>query len=481
MSLKKNFFWNLLLTASNYIFPLLTFPYVTRVLGAESLGSSNFALSIVDYAILFSTFGMSIVGIRNIAQNSTNPEKRNMVFNSLVSLHIIMSVVVLVAYFTCIYMVPSLSADKKLYWVGGGKIIANIFLVEWLFQGMQDFRYVTIRSLLVRSLYVISVFLLVKKADDYDTFFYISIGQVILNAIVNWNYARRYIKFRLSLRSIGTYLYPVFSMGINNILLSIYTTFNVLYLGFACDKESVGYFTAAVKLYTLFISVITAYNSVFVPYLNTLYANKELGKFIDYVTKSVKVISLVSVPFVISCITLAPEIIRIIAGAGYGRSVLPFRIITIQILFVGLTQVFENQVLLSFNKLKEILVATSSTTVMSVLIIVLFVKKYAEIAAAVAVAVPHFFELIVLFYFSKKTIPIKFPAKSILINVIACLPIIPAVYYLRQFLTNNMLVICISGVGFILYYFVIQYLVIKDPYVVTQYNKLRSWISHNKV
>ena len=167
-SLKKNFAWNGILTISGYLFPLLTFPYVTRVLGAENFGIANFAMSIVDYAILFSTLGLATIGYRYIPQCNDDRESREDVFNHLVSLHIIMTGIILVIYTVCVFVIPQLSSNKPLYFIGATKIIFNIILVEWLFQGMQDFRFITLRTLLVRSLYVVAVFLFVRKSSDYD-------------------------------------------------------------------------------------------------------------------------------------------------------------------------------------------------------------------------------------------------------------------------------------------------------------------------
>lgn len=183
-SVKKNFGWNFVLMISGYLFPLLTYPYITRVLGAESLGIGNFVLSIIDYAVLFSTFGIASIGYRYIPQCNEDKEKRNHVFCSLVSLHLIMSVVVLVVYILAVYTLPQLQEHKYLYIVGATKVFLNVFLVEWLFEGMQDFRYITIRTIAMRMAYVIGIFIFIHTSDDYDRYVYITIGQVVINSIL---------------------------------------------------------------------------------------------------------------------------------------------------------------------------------------------------------------------------------------------------------------------------------------------------------
>ncbi|MCQ2266207.1 MAG: flippase [Bacteroidaceae bacterium] len=461
-SVKKNILWNMLLTMSGYIFPLLTFPYVTRVLGAGNLGVVDYALGIVDYAVLFSTLGMGMVGIRYMSQCSDNPKRRNEVFSSLVTLHALLSMLALAVYLACVWQIPSLAEHRELYYVGAAKILFNVMLVEWLFQGMQDFRYITLRTMLIRALYVIGVFVFVRSRDDYAAYFYVTIAQVAVNALVNWRYAQRYVHFRFRLCGMRELVFPVFSMGINMILLSFYTTFNVIYLGSACGSEAVGYYTTATKLYGIFISVISAYNGVFIPHLNDLYARGELQQFRETVTKSIHLVSLAALPIITIGTCLAPQIIRLVAGEGFERSVLPFQIILMQVLLVGVAQILENQVLLAFKKFREILICTATTTALAALIIILYVPTHAEVAAACAVAMPHVFELVMLYYFARKAIHFDSSYKTILRNALVCLPIVGICIFSNYYFDHFLAVLFIAGTFSVLYYAAMQLWTVKD-------------------
>lgn len=455
----------MLLTMSGYIFPLLTFPYVTRVLGAGNLGTVDYALGIVDYAVLFSTLGMAMVGIRYISQCGNDLKRRSEVFSNLVTLHACLSLFALAAYFACVWFIPSLSEHRELYYVGAAKIIFNVMLVEWLFQGMQDFRYITLRTMLIRTLYVIAVFVFVRSRDDYAAYFYVTIAQVAVNALVNWRYAQRYVHFRFRLCGMREFMFPVFSMGVNMILLSFYTTFNVIYLGSACDSEAVGFYTTATKLYSIFISIISAYNGVFIPHLNDLYARGELQQFRETVTKSIHLVSLAALPIITIGTCLAPQIIRLVAGEGFERSVLPFQIILVQVLLVGLAQILENQILLAFKKFREILICTATTTALAALIIIIFVPTHAEVAAAWAVAIPHVFELALLFYFARKAIRFDSSYKTILRNTLVCLPIVGICILTAQSFSHYLTVLFIAGAASVVYYAAIQLWVVKDESV----------------
>lgn len=464
-SVKKNILWNMLLTLSGYIFPLLTFPYVTRVLGAGNLGIVDYALGIVDYAVLFSTLGMGMVGIRYISQCGDDLKRRNEVFSNLVTLHAFLSLFALAVYLACVWFIPSLSEHRELYYIGAAKILFNVMLVEWLFQGMQDFRYVTLRTMAIRFLYVIGVFIFVRSRNDYAAYFYVTIAQVAVNALVNWRYAQRYVRFRFRLRGMREFVFPVLSMGVNMILLSFYTTFNVIYLGSACDSEAVGFYTTATKLYGIFISIISAYNGVFIPHLNDLYARGELQQFRGTVTKSIHLVSLAALPIITIGTCLAPQIIRLVAGEGFERSVLPFQIILVQVLLVGIAQILENQVLLAFKKFREILICTAATTALAALIIILYVPTHAEVAAAWAVALPHVFELALLFYFARKAIRFDSSIKTILRNALVCVPIVGICLLTVQSFNHYLAVLFIAGAASVIYYAAIQLWVVKDESV----------------
>lgn len=471
-SVKQNFGWNLILMVSGYLFPLITFPYITRVLGAEGFGIGNFVLSIVDYAVLFSTFGIAAIGSRYIPQCNDDKEKRNHVFNSLVTIHLLLSAVVLIVYSCAVYFVPQLHDHQYLYFVGATKVIFNIFLVEWLFQGMQDFRYITIRTIIIRLAYVIATFIFIHNSEDYDWYVYITIGQVALNAFVNWEYTKRFVDFRLDFSGLREFVFPVFSMGVNRILLSFYSTFNTMFLGFACSALSVGYFTAATKLYGIFIGLISAFNGVLVPHLNSLLGKGNIVEFKQKVSMSFSMVCLISIPFTIIAIVLGPEIIRFIAGPEYEASVLPFQIISLQIILVSLAQITENQILLSLKRFKEVLYCTLSSTALSVIIMLVWVPKYAEVAAAVAVAIPHFIECLLLFYFARKAIDFHFPYKETLITILASLPILLYCIGLKQIIHNYLLILVFGFSVSLIYYFGLQYFVLKNRFLVTQINSI---------
>ena len=138
MSVKKNFAFNSVLLVSQYIIPLVVFPYISRIFGVEKIGLVNFVDSIVNYFILLSTLGLTLVGMRETAKNRNDRPKLNKVFSELLTVHVSMTVVVLVIYVIAIFTYDKFKENQVLYLIGASKLLFNVFLIEWFFSGMEN-------------------------------------------------------------------------------------------------------------------------------------------------------------------------------------------------------------------------------------------------------------------------------------------------------------------------------------------------------
>lgn len=431
--LSKNILYNLILTVSGYVFPILTFPYVTRVLGPESYGTANFILSVVDYAIMLSSLGIGLLGVKEIARCNGDESRLNGVFSSLFSMHLTIALLISAVYLATVFAVGEFRENYPLYLVGTVKIIANVFLIEWLYSGLQQFRYITLRSIIVRTLYVVAVFLFIRKPDDYGMFVILTVAQVFANSLINWFYSRSIVRFRYSLKGTRQYFGPALSLGTSSFLLSFYVTFIVMYLGFASGDAAVGYYTTSTKLYAILLSLLGAFNGGLMPYVNSLYGKGGRDAMKGAVSKSLSLVLLLSIPTAVYSVFMADDIIEAVAGPQYHNSVLPFKIIIFQVVLVGISQVTELQILLTLNKTKEILFCTGISVLLSVVIMLLFVRRYAEVAAACAVMIPHILEFSLLYFFARKSIVFKFPWRSTLTYIGLSLAMLVFIWAGRRF------------------------------------------------
>ena len=166
-SVKFNFVMNFILTASNFIFPLITFPYVSRILGASGTGKVSFAISIVSYFTMAAALGIPTYGIRAVARVRNNQEKLNKTVQEILSIHLVMMVLVLLAYIVAIDFIPRFQSDKLLFWIVGITILLDPLGVNWLYQGLEQYGYIAKRSIFLKFISLILMFIFIHSSEDY--------------------------------------------------------------------------------------------------------------------------------------------------------------------------------------------------------------------------------------------------------------------------------------------------------------------------
>ena len=246
-SVKKNFIFSSILTVSEYLFPLITFPYVSRVLGVDGVGICNYVDSVIFYFILLSKLGIETVGIRSIASCNDDKQKLQQVFSSLLTLLLCSTTIAIFALFIVVYTVPSFADYTEYFYIGACKLFSTFLLIEWFYKGREDFKYITKRSLTVKAMYVLSIFIFVQSPEDTFTYYLITCGLTIVNSAINIIHSHKLVNFSFKDVQINVFLKPLVFFGIYQFLTSMYTTFNVFYLGFVTNTTQVGYYVTQVS------------------------------------------------------------------------------------------------------------------------------------------------------------------------------------------------------------------------------------------
>ena len=382
-SIKKNFAYKSVLTLSTYLINFITFPYVARVLGVERIGLVNFVDNTVNYFLLFATMGVGLLGVREIAAVKEDKKRRDQVYSSVLALNLLFTLVSLGIYLLCVVTIPKLCQYDELFYIGTAKILFTVFLVEWFFTGVENFRYITLRSILIKVLYIISVFLFVRDTSDYRLYFILTVGVVVLNALINQLYIRKFVRVRWNNIQLFKYLKQNVTLGIYTLMTSMYLTFNVMYLGLVSNNTEVGYYTTAFKLYSVILGFFTAFTNVMLPRMSSLLANGEKDRFQELVNRSFSVMATCCIPLILCSMIMAPQIVYILSGPGYEGAILPMRIIMPAAFAVGVAQVLAIQVLMPMKKDKVLLVASIIGAVVSLLINLLVVPYIESVGSAV--------------------------------------------------------------------------------------------------
>lgn len=265
-SLKLNFIMNAILTMSSFIFPLITFPYVSRVLLPEGTGKVSFATSLISYFSMFAQLGISTYGIRACAKVRDSREELTRTAHELLFINLVMCLVSYVALAVALLTVPRLRDERTLYVVVSFTIILTAIGMEWLYKALEQYTYITIRSIIFKLVSLVAMFLLINTKDDYVIYGGITIFAPSASNILNFINVHKYI----DMRPVGKYdrnchFRPVAIFFAMSCATTIYTHLDTVMLGFMAADEDVGYYNAAVRIKTILVSVVTSLGTVLLP------------------------------------------------------------------------------------------------------------------------------------------------------------------------------------------------------------------------
>lgn len=383
-SLQKNIIYSGILTTANYIFPLLTYPYVSRVLGVSSIGACNFVDSIINYYILLSTLGIGTVGIREIAKVKNDRKALETTFSRIFSINTVTTTIAMAALILSILFVPRLRENIGLMWIGALKLASNYLLIEWLYKGLEEFRYITDRTIAVKCLYVAAVFLFVKSPQDTELYYLLLTLMITVNAAINIVHSRKHTGFRFTLKQSLPLLKSIVILGVYALMTSMYTTFNVAYLGMTCGDTEVGYYVTSNKIYRIILSLFTAVTGVMLPRLSSILAEKRYGEFRRLLKKSLVLLLVIFVPVAAALMVFAPQVIRIIAGQGYEGAIVPLRIISPLLVIIGIEQILITQGLMPMGKDKAVLINSAAGAIVGLALNIILVPEMGAAGSSIA-------------------------------------------------------------------------------------------------
>lgn len=464
MSIVRNFAFSAVLTAANFVFPFIVYPYVSRVLGVDNIGACNYVDSIVNYASLISMMGVVIVGTRNIAKARGDKSRLDATFTALVFINLIFTTIATVALVVATYTIQSLAPYRQMLLIGIIKLWGTFFLIEWLYKGLEDFKYITIRSIIVKAAFAVSVFALVKEQSDYVLYFLLMCLMEVGNAVFNCVRARKLVKFEFDMHSVVELIGPFLILGVYIALNSMYTTFNVIYLGYVYGDTEVGYYTTAHKIFKILLAIYTAYSTVVLPHASSLIEQGRHEEFKGLIKKSVDGLMLFSLPVVAFAVIYSAGIVEVISGPGYEGAIVPMMIVMPLVFVIGYEQILVVQILTPLVTDSVILFNSCIGASVGIVGNILLVGRYAAVGSALVWLLAEVAVLIVAQIFVYHFTKIGFPWGSMAKNALAYLPYCALAVAIS--LLSPLSAACNMWIGLAIlapYFFAVQHFVLKNP------------------
>ena len=404
-SIKKNFIYNFILTFTNMIFPILISPYLSRVLGATNIGKVNYATSIVNWFIIFASWGVPRYGMREIARNRDDKENMSNIFWNLIIIQAIFTVIVGSIYIFIILSVDRFREEISLHLLMILTIILNIFSIDWFYQGIEEYKYISVRNVIVKIMSIFLLFLTVKNENDYLIYALINICALSLNNILNYKYSLKFIYKKIYNIRFMYFIRESRVFFLIALIIALYTQLDQLIIGTISEKE-LAFFMRAKSLLGAGLTLTTAFINVVSPRASYLaHNNKEEYKKI--IQKSVNYIYLFGIPIMFGITLLSKESMFILGGSEFIPASISLQLMAPTIIFISIGSWLSGQILIPNKLEKQSLKIQLKATIISIILNIIFIPKLTYIGATIT------WLIVEIYICLSKTIYIKFNCKDI--------------------------------------------------------------------
>ena len=474
-SVKVNYILNLINTGTQMLFPLITFPYVCRVIEADGIGQINFFQSIISYISLFTCLGIPMYAIREIARDRSDVVQMNRTAMEILLLHSMLTLVGYAIVAILCLTVPQIQVNIPLFLILSLTIFFTAIGCEWFYQGIEDFKYITIRGLIIKTISVVLLFIFVKSKTDLLYYGCYTVFGVLGGNIFNFFRLRKYIhreNIIFSELHIKRHIKPVLKVFSFSVVTSIYLQLNTVLLGFLKNALAVGYFAAATKVMQMLLTMSACLGSVMMPRASHLIAENKEDEFNRLIQKSYDFTLAIALPMTIGLIFCAPSLITALCGVKFEHSILPSQIIAPIILMVAISNVFGIQVLFPKGKINIVTLCCGIGAVADLILNLCLIPFFSYIGTSIAYLGAEVATTVSMYFIGRRYIPIIYFKKSHLTYALGCVVIAFALYSLSLLQLPTFTILFLQGCCGVLAYFIIL-CICKDEMLVQILSKIK--------
>ena len=346
----KNYIFNLSYQILVIFLPIITTPYVSRVLAPEGIGAYNYSYSVVSLVITFAQLGTTLYGQREIAFVQNDSNKRSLVFAEIFLIRLIATLLAIPIYFLIIDCNDSYSAILMYMFI---YIIANIFDISWFYQGLEEFKVTAIRNIAVKLSGVFLVFAFIHNKDDLNLYVIILALSQLVGNISIWSNLKKYIDFQC-FKSICLvkHLKPILALFLPTAAMYVYVYIDKIILGIFSSDVQVGYYSQSEKIVRLLLTIITSLGAVLLPHISSAIRNDRRDLVINDVHMAISYVIHIGFPIVVGACVIAERFIPIFLGEEFLECISLFKMMSVLIIVIGMASVVGQSVLIPMKKQK---------------------------------------------------------------------------------------------------------------------------------
>lgn len=451
-SLGKNAFYNVVYKGLNVIFPLITMAYVSRVLLPIGVGKVASAQNIVTYFVLIASLGLPTYGVKIIAGFSDDRKKSSKAFSELFAINAISTIICSFIYVMMILSVEYFQTKIAISLVVGIQLFANIINIDWLYQGFEEYRYITIRSTIVKLLSLFAVFVFIKEESDYIVYAFITALSLVANFVLNVMKLKSFVSLMLKDLNLRQHLKPVFALLASTIAIEIYVLGGTTILSVLKSEEDVAFYTYASKAINVVRTFVVAICAVFLPRLNYYYSHEQFDKFNSLAKKGILIILNLCVPAAIGLYVLSEECVQILFGSDYLSVIPSMQIMSITLVTIALSNFTGYQILVTIGKERFVLYSTIIGAIINLMLNFVLVSRFGHFGAALSAVITEGVIAVYQFWYVRRFTPLRIGLSNVVRMIIPSIsmliPLIICKLYIDTMILRVILCIVLGGVIF---------------------------------
>lgn len=466
-SLATNAILNTTKTVLGILFPLISFPYVSHVLGVENLGIYNFSFSFLSYFLLIAALGISTYGIREGTHYRENKVQIQTFVSELFSINMISTIVAYILLIVFLFGISFMEPYRKAVLILSTEILFTTIGVSWVCNVYEDFLAIAVRTIAFQILSLVLLFIFVQSADDL--YRYVTI-LVISNSganLANFFYIRKkYCKFYFTTEiDWKKHLKPILIIFSTTVAITIYVSSGITILGFMTNDYQVGLYGTAVKIYTVIKNILAAILMVLIPRFTLVFANDDQKQSNELFSKVFNILTVLMLPMCTGLFSLSGDIVMIISGKDYMGAADPLRLLSIAVTFSLYAYMYTQCVLIPVKEERIVLRATIVSAVVNIILNFILIPIWSINAAAITTIIAEFIMFVMAFYYTQKTVRLVGVWKNLVSTLIGCICVFFICFFAKSIeplFLRVMVSVCCSVLGYLLVLIVLRNSVLKQ-------------------
>lgn len=404
-TIAKNAIFNMAYKALSVIFPLIIVSYASRKLGADGIGEVSSAQNLVTYFTMFAALGIPSYGVRAIAQTKKNKDKCYKTFTELFVINLCSTIICTLLYFILLKNIDL--KIRELNYIFSILIILNVFNVEWVYEGFEKYKYIAIRSFVVKALSLIALFVFVKDETDLLAYALIVCFGTAGNYILNLFTLQRYVRFKLVSLELTKHLKAIVTFLGAVIAIELYSLLDITMLTYASTAENVGYYSNAAKIVKMLANTITAIGAVMLPRLSLCFLEKKYSDIQQIIRNFLNATLTLAIPAMLGTCMVSREIVFLLFGAEFAPSIATISILSPLIVLMPLSGGIFGQLLLTSENEKKYLICVGGGAIINYILNIVFIPCWAQNGAALASVITECIVNVMMITFSARTVRIN--------------------------------------------------------------------------